>query len=1073
MVFKDTLKNKNFMLNVIQFYKKTERFIVKTVLGILLLSSINIMAQKKNIVQGKIIDNENNEPVIGATIAIKDSSKANKAIATDVNGGFSIEYSSLPVTINVSYIGYKDQEIEIYDNSEPITVFLEEISNKLKEVVVVGYGTQKRAELTGAISSISPSFLEQPTSSFDNLLNGSISGLAITETSGQPGASSTIKIRGGNSITGGNDPLYVIDGFIWYNDNTSTRTGAGKIDGGLNPLSFINPQDIESIEVLKDVSASAIYGSRGANGVIIITTKKGKKGSNTVNYQATYSIQNIIKKIDLMGAKDWANLYNELQTDGGLPATFTSAQINSFGKGTDWEDAALQGGSTETHQLSFNGGDDKTRYLISGNYTNQKGIIINTNMVRYSARVNIDRDIFKNFKVGVDATGSSITQNGLTSYSGNQTAGRLAGPFDFALRNSPLAQIYNSDGTFNYTNPYSEGDLHLGNITANPISDLVNSQVITKTSTLMGNFYASYTIIPSLVLKINSGIYSNHTIQDFYAPSTSVVGLIPIGLGSIGNKLTTSWQNDYTINYSKRFKNHYISVLAGYTTQNTNVEWSTATQSDFSNESLGFNNLGGGSQPGSATSGAIPSILNSYIGRVNYSLLERYNLTATIRGDQSSRFSPNNQWGYFPSLGLSWNINKEPFFSGIANTISDLKLRLSTGTVGNQEIGDFQYLGLYTAGFYSFGGQLVTAYNQSTLANPNLKWESTNEQNVGIDAGFIDNRINLVVDAYLKNTSNLLVQVPVEYTTGFTSELENVGSVQNKGIEVSINAAILKGPDFSWSVTVNYAKNINKVTSLGGMDYFLPDFNSADNPNLTPLNGVNPLIVKVGQPLGTFYGYTFNGVVQKNDDLSKVPVPSWTTVPVQPGDPKFVDYNGDGVIDENDKVCLGNAQPKFIYGFGTSFTYKHLDFSVLFQGSYGNKLYNALEQNLETTSQYYNCSEVEVNRWTPTNPSNTIPRAVAQPYIILDSRYIEDASFLKLKNLIIGYTFPLKSLLTSGSKLRIFVSGQNLLTFTKYRGFDPEASRYGDNETNGLYQGIDLGAYPSSRSFMGGVSLTF
>jgi TonB-linked SusC/RagA family outer membrane protein len=1059
------------MTKVLKKIKKRSLFLQKTtLLTFLMISSFILNAQQEKIVlKGKVFDEKTDEVVIGANIKIKGQAKGEQTVAvTNTNGSFILNVSKLPATLVINYVGYKEQEIDVYEYTDPITISLSQDINSLNEVVVVGYGAQKRKELTGAISTIPDSYLKQSTTSFDNALGGAVAGLNVTQSSGQPGSTSTLRIRGGNSITGGNEPLYVIDGYILYNDNSATRTGAGSFDGGLNPLASINESDIESIEVLKDVSATAIYGSRGANGVIIITTKKGEKGKNNITYQTTFGTQTVRKKLDLLDAKQWAQLYTELKGQEGETG-FTDAQINSLGQGADWQGAALQTGHSQNHQLTISGGDEKTRYLVSGNYTDQTGIVKNTDYDKIGARVNIDRKVSKSFNIGLNASGSSSDQNGLTNYGALAIGGRASGPFDLALRTSPLVSVNNPEGSFNYSNPYETSDLRYGTFTVNPISDIVNTQAITKLTNVIGNFFANYTILPSLVAKVVLGADLNSTKQDFYAPSTSAIGLLVNGLGSVGFKESDTWQSAFTLNYNKTFNDHSIDALVGYTTQKSTIEYATATSTNFSNESLTYNDLAAGSVYGSPTSGGSESVLNSYIGRVNYSFKERYNLTATLRADGSSRFAEDHRWGYFPSLGLSWNINQEPFFK--SKDISNFKLRVSGGTVGNQEIGDYKYLATYGASSYSFGNSLVTAYTQNNAANPNLKWETTSQYNIGTDLGLWNDRLSFVLDVYDKNTSNLLVNIPVAATTGFSTQLENVGSVSNKGIEFAVNGSILKSKNVNWTVSANIAHNVNEVTSLGtGVNFFLPTFDASNSS--VPLSTILPLIVKVGQPLGSFYGYQFAGVVQKGDDLSKVAVPSWFSQAVQPGDPKYVDQNHDGQITEADKVVLGNSQPDFTYGFSTTFNYKSFDVSVLFQGSQGNKLYNALRQNLETTSSSYNSAAIVADRWTPTNPSTTVPRAVETSQIVLDSRYIEDASFLKLKNLTVGFTFPFKITQNKDSKLRIFLSAQNLLTFTKYKGLDPEASRYGGDETNSLYQGIDLGAYPSSIGFNIGASVT-
>ncbi|MDR2382678.1 MAG: TonB-dependent receptor [Prevotellaceae bacterium] len=1043
-------------------------FLIRALFCVALFSAVSTGTFAQGVeISGYILDEATNKPVIGANVFL--TNEKTGAIV-DADGKFTVIAVSLPAAVSVSYIGYKTVFVDVYEYAEPITVFLQEDVNFLNKIVVVGYGSQKRKELTGATSTISERTLSQITSSFDQSLGGSVAGLNVTQSSGQPGATSSIRIRGGNSITGGNEPLYVIDGLILYNDNSSTRTGIGAINGGLNPLTGINSSDIESIEVLKDVSATAIYGSRGANGVIVITTKKGKRGATHVEYQGAAGWQQISKDVDLLNANEWISLYNDIRAIKNEDPYKIDGEIKEY----DWKGAALRKAGTQNHQISISGGDEKTRFFISGNYTQQNGIIRNTDFDRYAGRVNLERDLFKKLNVAVNFSISNAGQNTLTNLNNKYSNGSISDPFNYALRIPPVVPVYNADGSYNFlqSSLNAEGDFHLGEKAVNPISDLLETTSQSKNTNALGNFVAAYTIVPSLVAKLNVGTNISNTVQNYYAPSTSAIGLLVNGYGAVGNKRSNSWQSEFTLNYSKQInKANYIDILAGYTTQKTYIEYATAIATDFANESLRYHDLSAGAGRVAPVSGSSESVLNSWLGRVNYSLLGRYNLTATFRADGSSRFAENHRWGYFPSLGLSWNINEEAFFNK-ESVVSALKLRVSAGTVGNQEIGDYKYEATYGARNYSFGGNLVTAYLRNNRVNSDLKWETTTSYNAGIDVGLLKDRITLAADIYYKKTSDLLVDIPLEITSGFTSALKNVGSVTNKGVELSLNADIIDSKNLKWSAAVNFARNINKITSLGGQGYFFPVFD-VDVNGLRTLEGVDPLIVKEGEPLGSFYGYVFDGVIQSNENLSNIPAPSWFNDPIQAGDPKFVNQNGDKSISTADKVVLGNAQPKFIYGFSSTLNYANFDLSFFFQGSYGNKLYNAFQHVLEATSIYYNAAGNLRDRWTPTNPSNTVPRAIATPNLNLDSRYIEDASYLRLKNITIGYTLPIKIAKAPNFKIRIFGSAQNLLTITDYRGYDPEASYYGGDETNGLYQGIDLGAYPSARIFNLGINISY
>lgn len=1034
------------MIKIIRFLKSKKQLLcvnkhVYVLLGILMFSC---SVYSQTTISGYVIDEKTKEPLIGTSVVLKSTTRGT---FTDTDGSFSFRISNpLPITLSVALVGYKSQEIDVYEANEPIVIALSEDLNYLNEVVVVGYGTQKRKELTGAISSVPKESLSQIATSFDGLLGGAVSGLNVAQSSGQPGTTSNIRIRGGNSVNGGNEPLYVIDGVIIYNDNSSTNIGISRAAGALNPLAALNPSDIESIEILKDVSASAIYGSRGANGVIIVTTKSGKKGKTNIEYQYSVGWQQTHKKLDLMNARQWGELYLEIASDENIQETgLTADKVAQLGTGTNWQDAALRTATTQNHQLSISGGDEKSRYLISGNFNDQDGILLNTNFKRYSGRFNFERDLFSNFVVGLNVTASRMEQNGLSDYSGLYVNG-ISNSLDYVLRIPQVVPIYNEDGSFNYNNPFEKGDLRFGDRTVNAISDLVNTVSQTKNNSLIGSFYAKYTITPSLIAKFSAGTNLSNTTQNFFAPSSSAAGFLSKGYGSVGNKTSDSWQFEYTLNYTKQFnKEHFLDVLAGYTTQTTNIEYAIASASNFSNEQLSYHNLQGGSTLLASSSGGSESILNSVLGRVNYSFRGKYNLTATLRADGSSRFAQNQKWGYFPSLGLSWNISEESFLKN-NTTIDDLKLRGSLGTVGNQEIGDYRYEATYATKIYSFNNKLVTAYARGNAENPDLKWEKTSQYNLGADLNLFKRRLGFVIDAYYKKTSDLLLDVPVEITTGFGTMLKNVGNVTNKGLEFAVIGNIVETKDLGLNLSANIAKNVNEVTSLGNLDYFLS----------------GNTIIKKGEALGSFYGVVFDGIVQEDDDLSKIPAPSWKPN-VEPGDVKYVDQNNDNKITQDeDRVVLGSVQPDFIYGFSTTVRYKSLSLFAAFQGSKGNQIANLLRQDLESPSTSYNVLASLVDRWTPENRSNTIPKASVTSATWLDSRYIEDASFLRLKNVTLSYTIPIKVAGAAQTKLRIFATGQNLLTFTKYKGYDPEVA-----------SGIDSGAYPTARTFSFGVNISY
>ncbi len=999
-------------------------------------------------VSGYVLDQFSKEEIIGATVLEKST---NSGAVTDAEGKFSLSLHAFPATLTVSYLGYQTREVVINSEEESITVYLAEEINQINEVVIVGYGTQRRKELTGSVATISRSTLEQPVTSIHELLGGSVAGLNVSQASGQPGAGSAIRIRGGNSVYASNEPLYVIDGFIFFSEKNATQAGVGGIDGSLDPLAAINPADIESIEILKDVSAKAIYGSRGANGVILVTTKKGRRGGNTIRYQYTLGIDKSAKKLDLMTAKQWLAVQKDYFND--KPSLYYSQdELAAFDKGTNWQDAVLQTGISQTHELSVSGGDEKTRYLISGNYTDQKGIILNTGFERFSGRLNLDRELFQNLTVGITATVNRSTQNALTTFEGSNYndspySHGIANSLTYALYMPPVISIYNADGGYNYTNPFEYSYLSYYGQAANPVSDLKNSIGQTKSTNLLGNFYAQYNIIEGLQAKINAGANVDYITQNYFAPPYTALGLNQDirGRGAIGNRQTDITQYEYLLTYTRQLNPvHYINLLGGYTYQKTTTTFSVSQ----ANHLESFDNL--------ATGQELPSIsrsqnasFQSWLGRVNYTLLNRYNLTATYRADKSSRFAKGHEWGYFPSVGLSWNMDKENFLIPFSPVLNTLKLRLTYGQAGNQEIDFDEYEQYFSAGRYNGS----TASEMTNLGNPDLKWETTTEYNAGIDAGFFDDRMVLTADIYSKETRDLLLKIPAPLGSG-TSEKQivNLGNVTNKGFEFALNVRITERNNFSWSASGNIARNINRIKSLG--EY-----------NELTIGNDQEQILRVGESVGSFYGYRFLGVVQTGDDISALPQIGGRTP--QPGDAKFADISGaEGVADgkvtpEYDREVLGSIQPDFTYGFSTTLTYHNFDLYILFQGSQGNQVYNLLRRFLERPNDSYNMSSVLLNSWTESNPSNTIPHLNSTRTTEPDSHYVEDASFLKLRNITLGYNLPVKVNSTQ-VKLRFFVSARNLFTITGYKGYDPEVA-----------SGIDMGIYPSARSFLAGASITF
>ena len=1005
------------------------------------LSVATSVALSAQTLRGHISDALNGEPITGAAIGYG----SGRGVISDLDGNFTISVKSLPVKLNISYTGYRQQTITVYDDEEDIEVKLTERRNFLDDVVVVGYGTQSRTQLTGSVVTVKADVFENSTAStLDGALSGQVAGLNVTAASGQPGAESSIRIRGGNSVNASNEPLYVVDGFIYFKDASTSGTGLGAIESSLNPLATINPNDIESIEVLKDVSATAIYGSRGANGVILITTQKGKQGEKkaSINYGYSLGFSNVTKKLDLMNAAEWAQFQKTYYNNKG---GYTDEQIAALGKGTDWQDAVLRTALQQSHELSINGGTDKGRYAFSANYTDQDGIILNSGFQRYNFHTNAEWELLKNLKFGVNATYGRSKQSGLTTsekqvFNSSPFSAGITNSFVYALLTPPVVPVYNADGSYNFKNPYEYAYFAIGDHASNAVYDLKESVAENINNYLLSNVWATYKL-GDVTLKAAVGLNSEKLTQNYFSGAYTSLGLANEGIGGVGHRQTDTWQQEYTATYNKDINdNHHIDALAGYTKQNTTSTYSNISTNHFTNETLKQYNLGDGANIYTPQTGISESTLNSIIARVNYTFLDRYNATATFRADHSSRFSKNHRWGYFPSLGLSWNVEKEKFLAN-ARHLDYLKLRLTGGVVGNQEINDYAFTTSYATGSYAGS----SSYAKKNTANDNLKWETTASYNLGTDLGLYNGRLNFVLDLYYKKTSDLLLDVPMGFSTGVTSQIQNVGNVVNKGIEFAVNGTLLKRRHLNWTASANIAHNHNEITDMGITNNVIQ---GADNEQ----------ILRRGEALGSFYGLKFLGIVQQGEDVSKLPTVSGSAP--KAGDLKFEDHNGDGKVDGNDRQILGSIQPDFTYGFSSQFQYREFDASITFAGSHGNKVYNALGRRLEQTGDSYNVLATVKDSWTAENGGNTLPYAGNdRPFSHIDSRYVQSASYLKLRNLTIGYrprlpkTFPVA--------VRIYATATNLFTITPYKGYDPEVSG-----------GTDRGAYPSARTFTFGVNLT-
>lgn len=991
-------------------------------------------------VTGTVRDAVTGETIVGATVRYGDG----KGVVTDYDGQFSINVKHLPVKLNVTFTGYRRQSINVYDDEEEVEIKLTEQREHLNDVVVVGYGTQSRTQLTGSVVTIKSDVFENSTSStLDGALGGQVAGLNVTASSGQPGAESSIRIRGGNSVLASNEPLYVVDGFIYFKDAASASTGLGAIESSLNPLATINPNDIESIEVLKDVSATAIYGSRGANGVILITTKKGKLGDKTahVSYGYSFGVSNVSRKLDLMNASEWARYQKDYWNNKG---GYTDAEIAALGEGTDWQDAVLRTAVQQNHVLSINGTTDKSRYAFSASYTDNEGVVLNSGFQRYNFHTNIDWELRPDWRFGVNATYGRSRQTGLTTtqeqvYNSSPYSAGITNSFVYALLMPPVVTVYDASGNYNFGNPYEYSYFAISDHASNPVYDLEESVAENLNNYLLSNFWTTYKL-GEFTLKAAVGLNSEKLSQNYFSGAYTSLGLEVEGIGGVGNRQSDIWQQEYTVNYNHDADNYHVDVLAGYTQQNSVSSFRSISVNHITNEALKCDNLGDASGIYKPKTGpTVEHNLKSLIGRVNYTLHDRYNLTATMRADHSSRFPSDHSWGYFPSLGLSWNIDKEAFIT--STSIDYLKLRLTGGLVGNQEIKDYAFNDSYSTGSYTGSA----SYSKNNAANTNLKWETTASYNLGVDFGILHGRHSFVLDLYYKRTSDLLLLVPTGFELGVTTQYQNVGNVENKGIEFAWNGTLLRRRHLTWTASANVAHNSNKVTDMGITNNVIQGADSQQ-------------ILRRGESLGSFYGLKFAGIVQSDEDVSLLP--KVNGIAPSPGDVKYVDFNGDNRIDGSDRVVLGSVQPDLTYGFSTQVQYRRFDFSASFAGSHGNSVYNALGRRLEQTGDSYNVLATVKQSWTAENGGNTLPLAsTTRQFSYIDDRYVQSASYLKLRNLTLGYRPRLpKSFPVS---VRVYATASNLFTITPYKGYDPEVS-----------SGTDSGAYPSARSFVFGVNLS-
>lgn len=1064
-----------------------------------------------------IVRDEKGEALSGVTVSSKGTARGT---VTDATGKYTLEVEE-GSTLVFSFIGYVSQEVAV-GNRQVLDVQLQESASQLNEVVAVGYQTVRKSDVTGAISSVKAKELNLSTPTVGQALVGKVAGVQISQVSGAPYVSTKIRVRGVGSINASADPLYVIDGYP-----------AG-------PDVFINPNDIESIDILKDAASAAIYGSRAAGGVVLITTKRGKEGKGRLDYDYQFGLNQLSKKVDLLNAEEFAQLhidghnnsYRDLVRNSGQTwndAMFSDnnatriarvgnassvsipAEIYDFATqtmikpkyNTDWQDELYRTASVQRHNLSFSGGTKDVRYALSGGYLNQEGIIVSTRQERMNLRANLDAQVNKRLKIGANLALTSNTNREVEE-------GRFdKGPILGALIYAPYFRAYNDDGTLSKFESSSQGPLYAYQTVENPVAVAMETIIRRRGSRSTYNGNATYDLLPGLSARINLGMQSYNEKYEYYLPTSLSSGNNAPGSAQAIAAATATARTiaqvdrlaEYTLHYNRQLGKHSLDALAGYTAQKFEGDVISVSARGFQNDRI-KEITGKGADPtnfllnvgGDLGTQKYAWTLLSYLARVGYNFDEKYYLTASFRRDGSSRFGPLNKWGTFPSVSAGWNISKENFYHDFLGQNSSLKLRASWGLSGNNNIGNYNYQQVMASpGGAVFGGNAIeTAMWTNGIRDQRLGWESTSQFNFGVDAGLFNNRLFVIANYYISRSFNLLFNQPISAISGASTILTNLrdSRVENKGLDLQLDGRLISTPDFKLNLSGNFSLNRNKVLNMGGASTIIT--NGAERSYLTH-------ITQEGQPIGMFYGFKVKGMVRESDmeNLAidnanynsatqsfpagyQLKGPARSTAssnPLQPGDLYFEDVNGDGVVNDADKRVIGSPYPKFIYGFALTASYKNFDFSSSFNGSYGNEVLDGQDYylfNMEGSGNQY--SIVKERYRSEAEPGNgKIFRAsrggTQSNSTRLSTFYLQDGSYLRCTNLMLGYSLPSKWLSDKGlSNARLYVSVDNAFTLTKYKGYNPEVDY---NNGANLTPGVDYGKYPLVRGYNVGVKLSF
>ena len=1014
-------------------------------------------------VSGKVTDSEMN-PLPGVSVSVPNTKTG---VITAADGTYRIQLPKNAIYLSFSFVGMETQKIKLSNKEKTIlNVVLKEKVNELDEVVAIGYGYVKKSDLTGSVASLDSKITEgRIVNNLEDALQGRVAGVQITTTDGTPGGSVDIKIRGTNSISASSSPLYVIDGIPY--DLNETPPDLDFWEYGTtqhNPIANISPGDIESIEVLKDASATAIYGARGVNGVILIETKKGKEGRAKVDFTGNLGVSTVKRKIKVLDGPEYAKFlfdaYGGYEAEDNQYADWQKYTLPGA-TNTDWQDAIFRTALTQDYRINISGGTPRLKYSIMGNYYNQDGVIINSGYDRYSGRFNFSLDILRNL---------TFTSNLYASYAKNDgvTTGFIYGVITKALQASPLKTV---EEVF--------AEMEDGDIVYNPVADTENSVRDRTDKSYQISMGLIYKIIPSLTLNLKGAYVDKSTLNEAFIPSNNPRSKTN-GSATISDNDFSKLLGEATLSFYKNFnKRHRLTVMGGATIEKYNTKRYGISTSNFGIDVLGINNISMGNSVSTPTSAIIQSSMASFIGRVNYGYRDRYLATVTFRADGSSKFPEGNKFACFPSVALAWRLSEEEFLKSV-DWISNIKIRTSFGVTGNQAIPAYESLGILKNSKITIdGANSVDGIYPDRIENRNLKWETTDQYNAGIDLGLFGNRFQLTVDAYYKKTRDLLLEMSTPKYSGFSSYWSNIGSIENKGLEFTLNTVNIDKRSFKWNSALNIALNRSKVLDLG------PDSRmelSGEKLNVTGTIG----LLQVGKPIGLFYGYKVEGIWQSTEEIqaSGIQTQLGTSVGgLKPGYRKYEDVNNDHVIDDSDKQIIGYGEPLFTGGFLNTFQYKDFELSLNLQFSVGGDIFNVNRVMLENGDKSINQSWRVKDRFRPSfgspgdevyDPgqiSATIKRADTDVQRVPSSDYIEDGSFLRISDITLGYNF--RNLTKSRRmNLKVYLSAKNLHVFSGYLGYDPEVNTAQGGYAS-LLPGIDLDAYPKSATYSIGCSLSF